>query len=309
MNQENKKISIVLTFYNAEDTLLELHSRVFSVLKKINYDYEIIYVNDSSDDSSEKIILDFINSDNKVKLINTTRRFGVQEGLLAGLEHATGNCAIFLDTDLQDPPELIEEMVKKWEEGFQVVNTVRTKREGENFLKLFFTFLSYRLISKLSDFHVPVDCGDFKLIDQKVLSFIKNNADVPVYVKSLIYEAGWSSTSIKYKRESSKKNVSNFGLGILHPQVLKGFVSFLYTTTNKHLFILAASCFILSFVNLIYSFIYLFFLEKIFSTFLILLSLSLILCLFGGISILLIKIYSIVRKKNNYFIKEKIGFK
>ena len=162
-----KLVSIVFSFKNEEKNLKELISRVDNTFKKIeNYKYELIFVNDDSNDSSEKI-LEELQDSYRIKIINMSRTFGVGPCVLAGFKHASGDCIIYLDSDLQDPPEIIPKLLTKFEEGHDVVHTVREKRLGESGAKLFFTKLAYKTINKLSEIDLPIEAGDFKLISKK----------------------------------------------------------------------------------------------------------------------------------------------
>jgi dolichol-phosphate mannosyltransferase len=143
-----KLVSIVFSFRNEEKNLKELVNRVDTTFKKIdNYKYELIFVNDDSNDSSEKILED-LQETYRIKIINMSRTFGVGPCVLAGFKHASGDCVIYLDSDLQDPPELIAKLLNEFENGNDVVHTVREKRLGESNIKLFFTKLAYKTINK-----------------------------------------------------------------------------------------------------------------------------------------------------------------
>ncbi len=175
MIENLKTISVVVPVYFQEKGLLELHKRLTHVLSGLkDYKYEVILINDGSTDKSFEIMKDINNKDSHVKVINFSRNFTQQAAIVAGLKLASGQAIVIIDDDLQDPPEVIPSMIKKWEEGFQVVYGVRTKRPGESFLKLLSAKLFYRLISKLSDVKLPVDSGDFRLIDKRVRDVLIN---------------------------------------------------------------------------------------------------------------------------------------
>ena len=162
-----KLLSIVFSFRNEEKILSKLINRTTSVLQKINnWNYELIFVNDDSDDNSEKILIENQKS-HPIRIINMSRKFGVGPCVLAGFEHAKGDAIIYMDSDLQDPPEIIPKLIEKFENGFEIVHTKRTKRLGEGVLKLFLTKLAYRVINKTASIPLPVDSGDFKLLSRK----------------------------------------------------------------------------------------------------------------------------------------------
>ena len=165
-----KLLSIVLSFRNEEGNIKELIERInksLNILK--DWSYEIIFVNDDSTDNSEKILLD-LQKDNPIKIINMSRNFGVDPCVIAGFRHAKGDAVVYLHTDLQDPPELIPKLVKKFEEGNDVVHTVRTKRHGESKFRMFITKIAYHIIHYLSDLNLPIQAGDYKLISRKALA-------------------------------------------------------------------------------------------------------------------------------------------
>ena len=166
-----KLISIVVPVYNEEAVISELYKRLHLVLSQISVKYstEIIFVNDGSTDLTLQHLNSFHNNNNsQVKIINLSRNFGHQIAVTAGIDFAKGDAVIIIDADLQDPPELIPEMRSKWEEGYQVVHAVRRSRKGESKFKLYTANIFYRLINQLSDVSLPLDSGDFKLIDRQI---------------------------------------------------------------------------------------------------------------------------------------------
>ena len=195
-----KLISIIFSFRNEEKNLVELIQRVKSTFKKIdNWNYELIFVNDNSTDNSEKILIDF-QKDTPINIINMSRTFGVGPCVLAGFRNALGECAIYMDSDLQDPPELIPKLIKEYENGAEVVHTVRSKRLGENKVKMFITKLAYKVINYFSDIDLPIEAGDFKLISKKVLDIIINQKEFDPYIRGLSVWAGFKQSFVKYNR-------------------------------------------------------------------------------------------------------------
>ncbi len=205
-----QSISVIFSFRNEEKNLIELISRVTSTLNKLeNYKYELIFVNDDSNDKSEKILLD-LQKKHPITIINMSRKFGRTQCMLAGLKHATGDCAICIDSDLQDPPELMAEMITKYEKGFDVVHTVRKKRLGESWFKLFLTKLAYKIINSLSNINLPADSGDYKLISKRALSKILEQSEHRPYLRGLLVWVGFNQTFIEYVREGRKSGTSKF---------------------------------------------------------------------------------------------------
>ena len=207
-----KLVSIVFSFRNEEKNLKELVSRVDATFKKVeNYKYELIFVNDDSNDDSEKI-LEELQESHKIKIINMSRTFGVGPCVLAGFKQSSGDCIVYLDSDLQDPPELIPKLLDEFEKGHDVVHTVREKRLGESGVKLFFTKLAYKTINKLSEIDLPIEAGDFKLISKRVLEKILSQKEFRPYVRGLSVWVGFKQSFVYYTREARAHGESKFSL-------------------------------------------------------------------------------------------------
>ena len=197
-----KLLSIIFSFRNEEGNIQELIERINNSLKYLkNWEYEIIFVNDDSTDNSEKILLE-LQKNNPIKIINMSRNFGVDPCVIAGFKNAKGDAIVYLHTDLQDPPEIIPQLVKKYEEGNEVVHTVRTKRHGESKFRMFITKIAYNVIHKVSDLKLPVEAGDYKLISRKALDKILKQNEFRPYVRGLSIWVGYKQAFIKYEREA-----------------------------------------------------------------------------------------------------------
>ena len=197
-----KLLSVVFSFRNEEGNLKELVERVNSSLKNLSdWEYELIFVNDDSSDKSESILLQ-LQKDYPIKIINMSRNFGVDTCVLAGFRHAKGEPVIYLHTDLQDPPEIIPDLIKKYEEGFDIVHTVRTKRKGETKFRMLVTKMAYYLINILSDINLPVEAGDYKLISKKALEKILNQKEFRPYVRGLSVWVGFKQAYLNYERQA-----------------------------------------------------------------------------------------------------------
>mgnify|MGYP006073570107 CR=1 FL=1 len=197
-----KLLSIVFSFRNEEGNIKELVERInksLNILK--DWSYEIIFVNDDSTDNSENILLDLQKS-NPIKIINMSRNFGVDPCVIAGFRHAKGDAIVYLHTDLQDPPEIIPKLIKKFEEGNDVVHTVRSKRHGESKFRLFVTKIAYHIINIISDIDLPIEAGDYKLISRKALDKILMQKEFRPYVRGLSVWVGFKQAFIKYEREA-----------------------------------------------------------------------------------------------------------
>ena len=207
-----KLLSIVFSFRNEEGNIEELVKRISQSLEKVeNWNYELIFVNDDSTDSSEKILLD-LQKKFPIKIINMSRRFGIDPCVLAGFRNAEGDAIIYLHTDLQDPPEIIPELIKKHEEGCDVVHTIRTKRKGESKFRMFVTKIAYNIINILSDINLPVQAGDYKLVSRKALNEILKQKEYRPYVRGLSVWVGFKQGFVNYEREPRGSGISKMPL-------------------------------------------------------------------------------------------------
>lgn len=207
-----KLISFVFSFKNEENNLEELIKRVDSSVKKLkNYNYELIFVNDDSDDNSAKI-LENLQKTFPITLINMSRTFGVGPCVLAGFNHVKGDCVVYMDSDLQDPPELLDKLINKYENGADVVHTVRTERLGETKIKLLLTKIAYKLINFLSDINLPSEAGDFKLISKKALSKILDQKESRPYIRGLSVWVGFKQAYVEYVRKPRHEGKTKFPL-------------------------------------------------------------------------------------------------
>ncbi|MCM8786313.1 MAG: glycosyltransferase family 2 protein, partial [Candidatus Omnitrophica bacterium] len=175
-----------------------------------NYEYEIIFVNDASTDNSLEILKKYAYKDKRIKIINLSRRFGYNQGLVAGLNYAKGDAVITLDADLQDPPELISELIKKWEEGADIVHTIRKERKGESKIKVILTKIAYKIINFVSEVKLKEEAGIFKLISRKALNEILKLKEKDPYVRGLAVWIGFKQDYIYYVREKRKKGKTHF---------------------------------------------------------------------------------------------------
>lgn len=199
----NKKISVVIPAYNEEEIIAQTLDRVISVLENNNYsDYELIIVNDGSSDSTFNILDQYSSGNKRIKIVNFSRNFGHEAATTAGLKYATGDYTFIIDADLQDPPELFPEMIAKMEEtDSDVVYGVRKSRKGESFLKKASSKGFYRTFNMLSDIKFPVDTGDFRLINKRVLNEFNNLSEKKKYVRGLFTWLGFTQVPFLYERE------------------------------------------------------------------------------------------------------------
>ena len=188
--------------YYEEEVVNECYNRMIGVLSKIeNYDYEIICVNDGSKDKTLQILEEIASKDNKLKVISFARNFGHQCAVTAGLKFVTGDCAVIIDADLQDPPELIPEMLKLWEEGNEVIYGKRKIRDGESIFKLLTAKMFYKILNILSDVEIPKDTGDFRLVDRKVVDVINSMPEHNKFLRGLWGWIGFKQIAYEYERK------------------------------------------------------------------------------------------------------------
>ena len=207
-----KLLSIVFSFRNEEGNIKPLVKRISTTMEKIqNWKYELIFVNDDSTDKSEQILLE-LQKNYPIKLINMSINFGIDPCVLAGFRNSSGDAIIYLHTDQQDPPELIPDLIKKHEEGNEIVHTVRTKRKGEGKFRMFLTKIAYKIINSLSDINLPVQAGDYKLISKKALQEILKQKEFRPYVRGLSVWVGFKQDFIFYEREARGEGESKMPL-------------------------------------------------------------------------------------------------
>lgn len=197
-----KKISAVIPMYNEEKVVKECYKRMTNVLKNLNdYDYEIVFIDDGSKDKTFSLLQEIAVFDLKVKVISFTRNFGHQSAVIAGLKVADGDCAVIIDADLQDPPELIPEMIKLWEDGNKIIYGKRKKRKGESIFKLSSAKLFYKTLNMLADVEIPRDTGDFRLVDKEAIKVINEMPEHNKFLRGLWSWTGFKQVPFEYERE------------------------------------------------------------------------------------------------------------
>ena len=193
--------------YNEEEVIMETYKRLKAVMDETGEKYELIFVNDGSRDKTRDLAAAICYKDKNVKLIDFARNFGHQVAISAGMDNSSGDAVVVIDADLQDPPEVIPQMIAKWREGFDVVYGKRLKREGDSFFKKFTAKIFYRTLNKLTDTEIPVDTGDFRLIDRKVCDALKNR-----YVRGIISWLGFKSAPVEFVREKRFAGTTKYPL-------------------------------------------------------------------------------------------------
>jgi dolichol-phosphate mannosyltransferase len=207
---ERPLITVVLSFRNEADNIPVLVQRLAAMFAGENVEYEIIFVNDASTDASLSLLVDEHRRNPRVKVVNLSRRFGVAEGVLAGLATARGDAIVYMDADLQDPPEVIPQLIERWRQGADVVHTVRTRRHGENPLKMAATRVAYRLIQFGSSIELPVDAGDFKLLSRAAVAHLLQLRESDPYLRGLVVWLGFNQVCLPYERDSRHAGRTHF---------------------------------------------------------------------------------------------------
>lgn len=195
------KLSLIVPLYNEQDNIDRLFSRLFAVLDPLGLSYEIICINDGSRDNTLASLLAYHQHYDAIKVINLSRNFGKEIALTAGLDYASGDAVIPIDADLQDPPELIEKLVEKWQEGYDVVYAMRRSRQGESWFKKFTANAFYRTIGKISQVPIPPNTGDFRLLDRRVVNSLKQMSERTRFMKGLFAWVGYKQTLVEFDRE------------------------------------------------------------------------------------------------------------
>jgi glycosyltransferase involved in cell wall biosynthesis len=218
-------LSVVVPVFNEEDVIEPLHSRLLQILVPAGIDFEVIFVNDGSTDHSAEMLEAICKADRRFKALHFSRNFGHQPAVTAGLHAVRGQCAVVIDADLQDPPELILEMLKLWREGYAVVYAQKTEREGSGFLIRHAYRLFYRLVGSLSEVEIPRDSGDFSLMDRRVVDLLNAMPERNRYVRGLRAWLGFRQTAIQFERPARFAGQTKYNFGRLIGLAFDGVLS------------------------------------------------------------------------------------
>lgn len=224
-NSPTPTLSVILPLLNEEDNIEALYERLSSVLSSLNESYEILFVDDGSTDHSVKLIESLIQKDSRIGLIELSRNFGQQIAFSAGMDHARGSAVILMDSDLQDTPETIAEFVKRWREGYQVVYATRATRDEGIVKELLYKFF-YRLLRVSATIRIPLDAGDFCLMDRKVVDLITSMPERSRFLRGIRSWVGFSQFEIKVDRPSRSSGQAKYSLDKLIALALDGLISF-----------------------------------------------------------------------------------
>lgn len=222
----NPTISIIAPCYNEEETIEPFLRRIEEILTQINEPYEIVFINDGSKDNTLNVLLNAKQNFKNIRIINFSRNFGKEAALTAGLDKARGEAAIPIDVDLQDPPELIKELVARWREGYDVVLAKRADRTSDSFAKRVSADLFYKLNGKISNVDIPNNVGDFRLMSKRVVEALKQLPENQRFMKGLFAWVGFKTIAIEYVREKREAGQSSFNGWKLWNFALDGITSF-----------------------------------------------------------------------------------
>jgi polyisoprenyl-phosphate glycosyltransferase len=220
--------SIVAPIYNEMDNLPELYRRVKEVMDSTSETWELILVDDGSTDGSTTALREMAKKDQCVRSVIFARNFGHQVAVTAGLDYSRGDAVVIIDADLQDPPELILEMIKKWKEGYEVVYAVRSEREGESWFKLWTASLFYRLIYRITDVKIPLDTGDFRLMDRSVVEVMNSMRERHRFLRGMSAWVGFKQIGVEYKRAARKAGETKYPFRKMLRLALNAITSFSY---------------------------------------------------------------------------------
>jgi len=225
---EKPKFSLVVPVYNEKDCLQEMFRRVSAVMDATLESWELIVIDDGSRDGSTDQIREFGDKDARVKPVIFARNFGHQIAVTAGMDYAQGDAVIIIDADLQDPPEVILQLIEKWREGYQVVYAVRGEREGESWFKTFTASFFYRLIQRITDVKIPLDTGDFRLLDRKVVDVMNSMHEKHRFLRGMSAWVGFKSIGVTYKRAARYAGKTKYPLKKMLLLALNAITGFSY---------------------------------------------------------------------------------
>jgi glycosyltransferase involved in cell wall biosynthesis len=220
------ELSVVVPLFNEADNLQTLLSRLSDTLQSVGLSYEIVLVNDGSRDRTLELAIEYTQKDSRIKLVNLSRNFGKEIALTAGIDFSSGQAVIPIDADLQDPPELIGELVNKWQEGFDVVYATRRSRQGETWLKRWTADSFYRVIGKISKVQIPRNTGDFRLLDRRVVEALQQLPERTRFMKGLFAWVGYRQVAIEFDRQPRYGGNTSWNFWKLWNFALDGITSF-----------------------------------------------------------------------------------
>ena len=222
-----KKITIIIPAYNEEETLEKLYDRLSKVLNEItNYEFEMLFINDGSKDKTKEILKELREKDNRVSYVNFSRNFGKETAMMAGMDYAKGDAVVFIDADLQDPPELIPELIKYWEQGYDDVYAKRRSRKGETFIKKFTSKMYYKILQSLTRVEIQKDTGDFRLLDIRCVNALRKMRESQRCSKSMFSWIGYNKKEVLFDRDPRVAGTTKWNYKKLVDLAIDGITSF-----------------------------------------------------------------------------------
>ena len=310
----NKKIlSIVIPCFNEEQVITEMLNRLNNLCDNIlDLDIEIIFVDDGSKDNTLELLKSFAEKDNKIKIISFARNFGHQIAVTAGIDASLGDAVVLIDADLQDPPELIHEMIGKWKEGYDVVYATRSERAGESKFKIASAHVFYRLLNRISDIPIPLDTGDFRLMSRKIVNTLRAMPERDRFIRGMVSWSGFKQTSLPYKRDVRFAGQTKYPIKKMISFAFDGIISF----SIKPLRIATSFGIISAFAALVGILLTLY--QKIFTDTWVegWTSIIITILFLGGIQLICMgligeyigRIYKEIKKRPHYIVDEYIGY-
>lgn len=309
------KLSIIIPMYCEEQIIHECYERMTKVVNSLkNYSYELIFIDDGSDDSTLNILKELASKNINLKIISFARNFGQQCAVTAGLKASKGDVVAIIDADLQDPPECIPEMLKLWENGYEIVYAKRISREGETFFKLFTAKLFYKLLQSVSKINIPKDTGIFRIIDRKVVNIINDLPEHNKFLQGLFSWVGFKQIAYEYQRQSRYAGTTKYSIKKLIRIAFDAIIGFsdillkLIGLSGILGILLAFILLVIGFYFYIYS-IQVMDLKFLFILIILIISCSSNLIALWIISEYIIRIYDESRARPQYVINETINFK
>jgi len=303
--------SVVIPAYNEQEVIAETYRRLTGVMAGMGEPYELVFVNDGSRDQTAQIIAGFCENDPSVRLINFTRNFGHMPAISAGMENVRGQAIFIIDADLQDPPEVFPEMAAKWKEGYHVVYGKRAQRKGESWFKKLSAEMFYRLLQRMTTVDLPLDTGEFRLIDRKVCDAVNRMPEKNRYIRGLVSWVGFKQVPVEYVREERFAGVTKYPLRKMIAFAMDAITSFSY----KPLKLATVLGFIISLGSFVYLLVVLYqrlFTEKIVAGWastmgVILFTQGVVLMILGLIGEYIGRIYAEIKNRPVYIIQEIVG--
>ena len=309
-----KKISIIIPAYNEEESLPMLRDRIEKLMDSMkNYEFEILFVNDGSKDRTIEIIKKRREEDTRFNYVDFSRNFGKEIAMIAGLDYATGDCVIFMDADLQDPPELIPELVKYWEQGYDDVYAKRRSRKGETWLKKFTSKMYYKVLQKTTRIEIQKDTGDFRLLDRRWVNALKKLRESERNTKSMFSWIGYKKKEVLYDRDPRIAGTTKWNYIKLIDLAIDGITSFTTSPLRLSTYI-AIPTFLVLFVYFIYVIVKCFVIKQAIQAFQ---AIILLILFFSGVQILLFgivgeylgRIFNETKNRPLYLVNEYNGEK